>query len=144
MAEEATSFFTGLFGLKVTAEVDPSVDVDAVGALATYVNDEGEVKGRILCDLQGAAILGAALTQIPMGRVEDAVKEGSLPENLQENLSEVFNISVNLLPGHVSQRLVLQNAGFNADCEGVDEAKAEGTALKLDVQRYGQCVLKIS
>ena len=141
LAEETASFLTNLYGLKVTAKEDSEVTDFSFGALGTYVNDDDEVKGKILCDLQGAAILGAALTQIPMGRVDDAVKSGSLPENLQDNLSEVFNISVNLLPGHHTHRLVLRETIFEAGSTDVDSIKSEGVGVVLEVQRYGQCVL---
>jgi len=144
LAEEAGTFFTGLFGLKVTATVDDSVVISDVGGVATYTNDTGEVRGRILADLRGAAILGAALTQIPMGRVDDACKTGQLPDNLQENLSEVLNISVNLLPGHFSQRLVLKAVDFQPADDEIEAAKTAAIGLKLDVQRYGQCLLLVS
>ena len=144
MADEAATFFTGLFGLKVTASVDPALELSNVGGLATYVDDAGEIRGRILCDLQGAAILGAALTQIPMGRVDDAVRSGEMPDNLQENLSEVLNIAVNLLPGHISQRLVLRDVNFQPAEADLEAAKASASGLQLDVQRYGECKLLVS
>jgi hypothetical protein len=144
LAEESAEFFTGLFGLKTTASVDPSLELASVGCLATYTDDGGEVRGRIVCDLQGAAILGAALTQIPMGRVTDAVKSAELPDNLRENLSEVLNISVNMLPGHVDQRLVLRDVNFQPAEDELETAKASSTGVKLDVQRYGECRLLVS
>ena len=135
-AEEAGKFFSDLFGLAFTAKEDASLTCDKFGALATYVDGEGAVKGRILLNLQGAAILGAALTQVPMGAAEDAVDAGALPDNLRENVEEVLNIAVNVFPAQSSQRLVLKEVSTSsADKPDV----ADAAAISLEVQRYGMC-----
>lgn len=135
-SEEIGKFLSDLFGLSFTAKEDASLTCDTFGALATYVDGEGAAKGRILLDLQGAAILGAALTQVPMGAAEDAVETGTLPDNLRENVEEVLNIAVNVFPAQSTQRLVLKEVTTNsADKPDI----ADAVALTLDVQRYGAC-----
>ena len=135
-AEEIGKFFSDLFGLSFTTKEDTSLTCDRFGVLASYVDGDGAVKGRILLDLQGAAILGAALTQVPMGAAEDAVDAGSLPDNLCENVEEVLNIAVNVFPAQGSQRLVLKTVTTDA----ADKPElTDAVALSLDVQRYGTC-----
>ncbi|MFK7821649.1 MAG: hypothetical protein AB8G99_23255 [Planctomycetaceae bacterium] len=131
---EISEFLTNLYGLSVTASASASKP-EGVGVSASYVDSEGTVKGHILCDVAGAAVLGAALTQIPMGAVEDAVSTGSLPENIQENVSEVLNIAVNLVPGQDSNRLVLSGVQFGSLADGV-EGLTNDSVLELEVQRY--------
>ena len=135
-ATEFGQFLTDLYGLQITATEDASLKCEKFGALATYVDGDGNEKGYILCDLQGAAILGAALTQIPMGAVEDSVSAGALTDNLKENVGEVLNIAVNIFPA--TSRLVLKDVSVDpASMIGHDEA----IGLSLKVQRYGDCRL---
>jgi hypothetical protein len=135
-AEEFGTFLSDLYGLKITAAEEAGLTCDKFGCLATYVDSEGNEKGRILCDLQGAAMLGAALTQVPMGAVEDAVSAGELPDNLSENVREVLNISVNVFPSHENQRLVLKDVSTEAS---ELPPVADAVPLKLEIQRYGAC-----
>lgn len=137
-AGEIAEFLTGLYGLEIKVEAAPGAVCESAGAMASYADSEGVERGKILCDLPAAAILGAALTQVPMGAVEDAVTAGKLPENLSENVSEVFNIAVNLLPASQSARLVLKEVTTEF---GEVPASDGAVALTLDVQRYGSCKL---
>ena len=146
-AGKAVAEFLGdLYGLSVTA-VD-SGDADAtLAAIGEYVNDDGEVRGYVACDLNAAAKLGAALTQVPMGAVEDAVSGGSLPENLAENLFEVLNISVNLFEGSDSARIVFHR--LVTDSSEVDQLNEKVSACEkvvttIDIQRYGNGNLVIA
>lgn len=135
--EAVGEFLTNLYGLEITAAPAASSKCDVPGALATYVDSNGDVKGQMLCDLAAAAKLGAALTQVPMGAVDDALESKSLPANLSENVQEVLNIAVNLLPQ--TERLVLKEVITDfADAEVPADPSA---SLKLDIQRYGSCGL---
>jgi hypothetical protein len=132
---EISDFLTNLYGLKVTAEAGTSKP-ESVGVSAAYVDSEGAVKGHILCDVAAAAVLGAALTQIPMGAVEDAVSSGTLPDNIRENVSEVLNIAVNLIPGEGDNRLVLTGVEFGTLMDGVD-GLSNDSLLAVEIERYG-------
>src|SRR6056297_2122539 len=85
-----------LFGLQVTAAPVKSGSLP-FGAIAEYVDTQGQVAGYIACDLGSACRIAAALTHIPPTRVAEAVLDGSIPATLLENLTEIMNISVNLL-----------------------------------------------
>lgn len=143
-ANNISSFMTDLYGLKVKATENSDLQVNKLGAIATYVDDDGEIRGHIYCDFAGAAILGAALTQIPLGGVEDAIKNESLPANIRENISEVFNISVNLFPDHTSIRYVLKDVAFEADADAVAKDLTPSVRVDLDVTRYGKGSLFLS
>ena len=136
-ADNISSFMTDLYGLEVKASENAELKLSTIGAVATYTDDSDNVHGHIVLDLPAAAILGAALTQIPMGGVEDAISSGKLPDNIRENISEVLNIAVNLFPSHTTLRLVLQGVVF--DAEAVEAAKDLPQVLSVDVsvQRYG-------
>ncbi|MEM0926250.1 MAG: hypothetical protein AAGJ83_09470, partial [Planctomycetota bacterium] len=116
IASEAGDFLTSLLGLNVTvAESGPP---ESVGVAVLYVDREDKVRAQILCDVPCAAILGAALTQIPMGTVSDSISSGELSANLQDNAAEVFNIAVNLLPNHAN-RLVLKETIFGSASQDI-------------------------
>ena len=87
---EVTELMKDLFGLNVS---ESSPTVHPLYSIAEYCNPDGEAVGYMACDLATSCRLGAALTQVPAGRVDEAVKDGAMPENLAENLYEVFNIS---------------------------------------------------
>jgi hypothetical protein len=139
--EDIGQFFTTLYGLTISAtECDPLTDSELY-AVATFVNGQGEPTAAIKTDIEGAAKLAAALTQIPAGGVEDAIKEGSLTPILQDNLSEVFNILANLFPGNNEMQLTFDNAIF-----GATEAPSYETSmcLSLDIQRYDKGRIELS
>ena len=105
--DDVVDLMHGLFAL----EVKPfAKTTEAIYSIAEYANKAGEVVGYIGCDLAGGCRLGAALTQVPAGRVAEAVAEGAIPESLVENLNEVFNISVNLIVPADGSRVVFKRA----------------------------------
>lgn len=133
-ADDVQRLFKDLYGLPVAAAVCEDSSIEIFGALANYVDSTDTVKGRILCDMSAAAILGAALVQIPPGAVEDAVAEKKLPGTLRENVSEVFNIIVNIFPAHLTERLVLKDV--QTDAADVDTSNA--SVFTLTFPRYGE------
>ena len=144
MAEEIGHFMTHLFALKVQATEIDSASLCPLAAVATYVDGSDFVQGYLLCDLPCAAILGAALTHIPMQIVDDTVDNGELTKNLKDNASEVFNIAVNLFPNHRSSRLVLKGIRFDekARLPPEDESRT-GDDFRINVDRYGSGLLRI-
>jgi len=136
-AASISSFLTDLYGLNVTATKNESLELATIGAVASYADGDGNAQGHIVFDLPAAAILGAALTQIPNGAVEDAVKAGKLPDNLRENVGEVLNIAVNLFVSHSELRLVLNEVLFDADAAAAAVDLPQVSSVDLKVQRYG-------
>ncbi len=139
-------FVNGLLGLAVTESKEPPSPANSV---AEYVDANGSLVGYVTVDLAGGCRLGAALTQIPAGRVDEAIGEGIIPDSLSENLDEVFNICVNLIHAADGERMVLGHSLHGADAtEAIakvaavdDEDKAE---YVIDIARYGACTLTIA
>lgn len=133
----------GLLGL----EVEPATDCpQGEYSIAEYRNESEETVAYIACDLLTGCRLGAALTQIPAPRVDEAVATGQMPENVAENLDEIFNISVNLIANPDQGRVTFGGATHG---EITDEMRQKIEALEsvefgFQVERYGNCRLVIS
>ena len=66
--------------------------------VGTYLDIEGNIAGIGVLEMAIGLSLAGALSLIPVGLVRDQVKSrGPLPENLTENLTEVFNLMSGLL-----------------------------------------------
>lgn len=143
-AEEISNFMSHLFGLDVRTGESAWEAEESVAAVATYVDGSDFVRGRIACDLRCAAMLGAALTQIPMRSIEDCLENNELSSNLRANAYEVFNISVNLFSYQQSSRVVLKDVAFGARAclpENTESWKSEDFRLSID--RYCSGMLRM-
>mgnify|MGYP001793988747 CR=1 FL=1 len=143
-ASDVGTFMSHLFGLDIDAAASSAATPSPLGALATYVDDQETVRGMMVCDVAGAAILGAALTQIPVGLVKDCIKDGELAGNLRENLAEVLNIAVNVFPSHQNNRLVLREVSYLDQIEMPEsDGNWNSNEFTIDVARYGSGSLQI-
>lgn len=141
-ASEVHDLMNGLFGLQIKEIPAQTADVFSI---AEYVDESGAPVAYLASDLASGCRLGAALTQVPAGRVDEAVNEGAIPDNLAENLYEVFNISVNLVTPE-GTRIVLGRVVHGPASDGFAELKekleaASRTEYGFDVTRYGACTL---
>lgn len=66
---------------------------------AIFVEDDGEVGGACVADINFASYAGAALAMIPKQVADESIKAGTLSENLDENFREVANIATVLVNG---------------------------------------------
>ncbi len=135
---EVGTFLTDLMGLKIEA-TESSVGADRVHAVGEYYNTNDERRGIIAVDIQAGAGLGAALTRVPKGSVQDAIKEQTLPENLLENLQETLNVSANLLPCSQAGAVTLRDTTVGEDAKTIFNA-AEGATVgtyELELGNYG-------
>lgn len=96
-------------GDRIPAAIIPE-GVPVIGNYAaTYVDEEGELRGVIILSPTLAACLGAILIQIPAGAALEAAKKG-LTDALSETLHEVLNIAASLFrPSQASPRIYLAN-----------------------------------
>jgi hypothetical protein len=145
LIDDCAKFLGDLLGAKVTATECSDLDTDSLVVFADYTDDNNATRHFFACDLSTAAILGAALTGVPPSLVTETIAEGTLPDNLEENLREVLNISVNLFPQSDQHRIVLEKMVNGPDavkdytaCEGTPEMR-----MKIEVPRYGEGVLII-
>lgn len=142
---EVTELMTDLFGLAVTEAKPPAAEIYSI---AEFIDGSGSPVGHMAFDLGGGCRLGAALTQVPAGRVDEAVGEGAMPDNLAENLSEIFNICVNLIVPADGARVVLGKVAHGPSSENFAALKERLDAgspaeFGFNVTRYGACRLLI-
>ncbi|MFT7521034.1 MAG: hypothetical protein ACI9MC_003185, partial [Kiritimatiellia bacterium] len=60
--------------------------------VSVYVDDNGVAGALLVTDVAASAGIAAALTLMPAGAVNEAVRMGELDENLLENWDEIANI----------------------------------------------------
>ena len=78
-ATEVSELISGLLGLDTS---ECAAQDAAPFSIAEFVNEAGEPVGYIACDLAGGCRLGAALTQIPAGRVDEAITHAAGPRDV--------------------------------------------------------------
>jgi hypothetical protein len=143
--DDTAKFIGDLLGSQVKGTECTDFDADKVVVFAEYTDDDDATNHFVACDITAGAILGAALTGVPPSLVEETVADGSMPENLLENLQEVLNISVNVFPQSEKHRIALDST--TTGDQAVEKYKANGETPKvcmtLDVPRYGSGVLVI-
>ncbi|MEZ6132890.1 MAG: hypothetical protein R3C59_29830 [Planctomycetaceae bacterium] len=145
-AQNVIELMHGLLGLDVVAA--PAADFETT-SIAEYVDEDGAVAGYISCDLATSCRLGAALTQVPAGRADEAMKEGAIPENLSENMDEIFNISVNLITSRDGRRIRLGQIVHCREDDTLTAARAAMVNLRdelvsFNVARYGLCRMRVT
>lgn len=98
--------------------------------LASYVDDNDQVRRILTCDLGLANSLGAAISMIPAGLAVDSTKAGSVPDNIKGNLHEVLNVCVNLFTEVSRERLTLKDMKV---CPAGEAAPAVAQSAKFNV-----------
>ena len=96
-----------LLGVPVKLTAAKPTDLKGPVAIATMHDEAGSLCYLMHCDLAGAASTGAALSRIPMGAVQDAIKKGVIEEGLLENFREVANIMTVLTTAAAGKRTIL-------------------------------------
>jgi two-component system, chemotaxis family, chemotaxis protein CheY len=87
-----------LLGRKVVVSQASPPRLPVAGAVARYRSASEARRILAVGELTLAASLGAALSRMPLGAAEEAVEEGNLPELLERNMYEVFNILSKVVP----------------------------------------------
>lgn len=132
---DITHLFTMLFGNDTTCTKRkvPLPKNESV-IVATYRDNCGAIRRLLTCDLVFANSAGAALSAIPAGTANEAIKSGELPENVFMNLSEVMNIAVNLFAESFGGRLELECVARQSELSTETlAAMASPERLKVDV-----------
>ena len=148
-ARQVCDLLSGLVGREVSADgvvAAPKIDV-APAYIATYVDETGKVIALCRCDIAGSASLGAALSMLPAGRVDDCIKASVLDEMVFENFWEVCNVLVRVFnsPHQPSLTLKTINALPLAADSGVDltATPANRVDIGLTVQGYREGLLSL-
>lgn len=132
---EITHLFTMLFGQDTvcTKRKLPLSKKECV-IVAAYRDNCGAIRRVLTCDLTFANTAGAALSAIPSGTANEAIRAGEVPENVFMNLSEVMNIAVNLFTESFGGRLELECVARQNELTPETLATlASADRLKIDV-----------
>ena len=82
---------SGLLGKQVGVQIGAPFDTEAAGTLGVYLRGD-EVVALCFMDMSLSNQAGAALSMIPAGVSAEGASNGTIEDNLLENLSEVLNI----------------------------------------------------
>lgn len=101
LAQQETSLddvLEGLLGQAVSVCKAGLPDPAAAGAVARYRSDSDVKRIMLVAEMGIAVSFGAALSKVPPATAEEALEDGELPENLERNLYEVFNVLSKVVP----------------------------------------------
>jgi hypothetical protein len=101
---EVEKLLGDLLGVAVTVRPG-GAPTGAEGLAGHYVDNDGHPKAGVWLDRSLAACAGASLAMIPKGSAQEAIANGSLPDNLVENAGEVLNVLGTLLRPDASVKL---------------------------------------
>jgi hypothetical protein len=92
------TFLSDLLGRQVAVSTERSFEPgpSTPVSVAAFKTSEGELTAICIFDLNMANFAGASFSMIPAGMAKNHVKSKQVPENIQENLDEIFNISARL------------------------------------------------
>lgn len=121
----------------VTTKASSTTNIRPPGILGTYVHDDGQVCAACWMDLAAAASVGACLTLIPSGVVDESIRSGSLVDNLAENAREILNVCARLFTREGSPRVSLQNVTSDLPPDAAELIAKPRASLHLDLTVVG-------
>lgn len=128
-SEKAIALILGrLVGQTVGVTPGPKLTPMTTACLsATWVNDKGELLYAGFCDAAGAAYLGSAIGLRPVATARESLTSGVLPEAVQADVREVFNVLSRAFNDAGSVHVRLERVTF-------PPAPRLSTAVALDVR----------
>ncbi len=107
---------------------------------ATFIDKDNNLVAMCFSDMPFTAYSGAALSMIPAGVANDAVKEGQLTDMMKANFFEVMNICSKLMMRdggpHLRLDKVLEKGETDAHKTGIEE-HAKSFRFVVDIPSYG-------
>ena len=110
---------------------------------AVYVDERMRIRALAVADLALCAHAGAAIGLLPAPAARTSVAEGTLPDQLQENLVEVLNVLTGVLNDdrHVHLRLyAVHHVGepLPNDVSSLAAVLGRRLDLEVDIAAYGR------
>lgn len=102
------TLLTDLLGRPTTAKSGAAAPKPLSQAFAEYRDAGQALRAVTTCDMAVGASFAAALTMVPVARVDECIKDKSLDQPLTENLYEVFNVLAASFPKSGADRVVLR------------------------------------
>lgn len=130
-----------LLGMPVKGAVAKPTDLKGAAVVATVKDEAGNLCCLMHCDVAAAASTGAALSRIPMGMVQEAVKKGKVEDGLLDNYKEIANILTVLTTAALDTRTILDQVVQGPEAKAADIEKFLKAAkkkyyAKLTIQGY--------
>jgi hypothetical protein len=140
--EAAAKHVAALVGINVTAKKAMPTDLKGPQVLAMVDDEEKKLVCVIQFDFNAAGSLGAALSRIPAGSIQDLARKGGvLDENLEGNFHEIANVLTVLTTAAIGRRTILRGlkqgkAVTEPEAQGFISKAKNKTFMKFDVQGY--------
>ena len=128
--DDVGSVFADLLGRDVDARALGSPSEITAGLTASFVDGDDVSHIACIADVAAAASLGAALTMVPAGRVEENVGEGAVDPSLAENFYEICNI----LSSIFHPQVYIAEFGHLPDSLATVGFALEGPSERLDIE----------
>jgi hypothetical protein len=147
--KEIKDLFEGLLGRDTAITDGLPVDIGIPKpVVASYVDDDGQLRAVAVMSFGLAARCGAALALIPRGAVEAAEEDRVLPPNLFENAYEICNVLAAPFGDAMGAHLRLADAyppssSVPANVLGVAAQVAAREDVELDITGYGTGTLSL-
>ena len=140
-SEEASlaSVLSDLLGRDVATIESGPPQIERPGAVARYRSATEAGRMLFVAELEVVAAVGAALSRVPPGAVEDFIKERDVPETVEQNFYEVLNVLSKVVPGY-GDRWWLEGMKLLprlSDHTEVQEARAESWRKPVQVRVAG-------
>ncbi len=140
--EGVTKHVHSLLGTHVTVKKLPAQELKAPQVYADIVDEAGALVCVILADMAAAGSMGAALSKIPAGAVQDLMRRGQLlDEDLLGNYHEVANVLTVLTTGAIGRRTILRDikqtkTGVEGPTQDLTKKAKTKVCLQVTVQGY--------
>ena len=129
-----TKLVGDLIDRRVTSKVSPAVRPEPKKQVAaTYRNEAGELVAVAVCDVAVGASFAAALTMMPVGRVDECLEDG-FDDVLRGNLHEVFNVLSAAFPMSGAPRVVLHEMRCQEDPPAEVDAVLATPSGRVDLE----------
>jgi CheY-like chemotaxis protein len=137
--ETLATILTGLLGRAVSPRQSGPPRETCSGVVARYRSTSEARRALFVAELDVAAAIGAALARIPDKAAAEYARKCDLPEEIEQNLSEVLNILSKLVPGYDERWWFEGMAVLPALSEHGEiwAAKADRWYMPLEVQVTG-------
>lgn len=118
--EAVAKHIASLLGLNVVAKKGQAADLKGNPVIGIIEDEANALVCLLQFDLAGAGSVGAALSRVPSGAVQDDLRRGALDESLLANFHEVANVLTVLTTAAIGRRTILRGIKHGKDALTAD------------------------
>jgi len=139
LIKELTDTLSQLLDRRV--EISAAKSGEPTEIVVRYVDGSGDLVAAWTIERVLSWSLGAALTMVPRGMVDEAIKNGSADSQIDENFKEVVNVLATAAANVVSRRAVLESIAeeqpvLMRTARQISAAGGRWTVLEVNVDGY--------